>query len=181
MLGILGDQASDDKRGVVGNPGVGLDFPDRQGRGAGQNNVVVRSPDNLILSWDRGRNGSVDLKRNLRSVLIDPRTDGQFDPGRNVPEINRAHVVFDELRVGDGNFLRDVDVGHSIIEGQHARAGKNLGGSILNESLQADVELTENIGNRGIQLGFARGRIGNGSNHQAPILVRTIEFAIDEI
>ncbi len=134
FLRILGDETADDKWGVVGDSGVGLDLAYGERWSDGKNDIVLPL-DLLILTRDTGGNGGIYLEGNLGSVLVYTRPDGELDARRDVTKINGAHIILDELRVGYGDFLRDVYVGHAVVESEHARPGKNLGSAFLDEGL----------------------------------------------
>ena len=144
FLGILGDEATDYEWGVVGDSGVGLDLAYGERWSDGKNDIVLPL-DLLILTRDTGGNGGIYLEGNLGSVLVYTRPDGELDARRDVTKIHGAHIILDELRVGYGDFLRDVYVGHAVVESEHARSRKNLGGAFLDEGLQTNVELAKSV------------------------------------
>ena len=143
---ILGDQATNDKRRVVGHAGVGLHFAFGNSRRTCQHCCATGSAQYLhIRIRHLGGDLSVDLHTDLLAIAAHARAQRQRDAGLFGFKTGALIIVAGGIRgVGHRDILRNIDVRHAVIQRQHTRPRENLRLAFRHKRLDLSVDAVEN-------------------------------------
>ena len=171
---VLGDEAADDEGRIVRHAHVGAHFALGDGGRTGQHRA--RTVFHLHIGIRHlGCHLGVHLHVHHLAAAIHPRAQRQRDAGLLYVKARALIIVAGRIAgVGHRNILGHIDIGHAIVQREHARAGEHFRLAFTHQRLDLCVEVGKNV-LRGEIEGFIRTGMFQAANRQGT------ELVVDEI